>query len=142
MEIKCRGPNLPHYATAGSAGADLKACLSEPIILKQGRRELIPTGLQIEIPPGYEGQIRSRSGLALKRGIKVHNSPGTIDSDYRGEIGVILINLGEADFTINNGDKIAQLVIAPVIRANFVSVKTLSETNRASGGFGSTDLKK
>lgn len=134
------GPEAPRYATSGSAGADLKARIDAPVTLQPLQRTLISTELKIEIPRGYEGQIRSRSGLALKHGIMVLNSPGTIDSDYRGQIGVILINLGEKPFTIENGMAIAQLVIAPVIQATFVAQITLSETNRGAGGFGSTGI--
>jgi dUTP pyrophosphatase len=134
------GPEAPRYATSGSAGADLKARIDVPVTLHPLQRTLISTELKIEIPRGYEGQIRSRSGLALKHGIMVLNSPGTIDSDYRGQIGVILINLGEKPFTIENGMAIAQLVIAPVIQPTFIRQITLSETVRGEGGFGSTGI--
>jgi dUTP pyrophosphatase len=131
---------LPEYATGEAAGADLRARLSEPVIVPPLGRARIPTGLALEIPPGYEGQVRPRSGLAFRYGVTVLNSPGTIDSDYRGELGVILINLGNEDFTVNDGDRVAQLVIAPVCGALFEETDGLSETNRGSGGFGSTGV--
>jgi dUTP pyrophosphatase len=139
LEITFIGPEAPHYATIGSAGADLKACLKEDFELEPNKIALIPTGLRMAIPTGYEAQIRPRSGLALKHCITVLNTPGTIDSDYRGEIGVILINFGATSFKITNGTAIAQMVIAPVIQANFVPVKELPPTARGTGGFGSTD---
>lgn len=129
---------LPHYATEHSAGMDLRAFVSEPIILKPLERRLIPTGLFIEIPEGYEAQIRPRSGLALKSGITCLNTPGTIDADYRGEIGVILINLSNQDFVINNGERICQMVINKYEKARLVEVEELSETIRGEGGFGHT----
>ena len=129
---------LPHYATEHSAGMDLRAFVSEPIILKPLERRLIPTGLFIEIPEGYEAQIRPRSGLALKSGITCLNTPGTIDADYRGEIGVILINLSNQDFVINNGERISQMVINKYEKARLVEVEELSETLRGEGGFGHT----
>lgn len=129
---------LPAYATAQSAGMDLKACLSEPVVLKPGERRLIPTGLFISLPVGYEAQVRPRSGLAIKKGITVLNSPGTIDADYRGEIGIILINLGQEDFPINDGDRIAQMVIAQHATAEWEPVEVLDETERGEGGFGHT----
>ncbi len=129
---------LPHYATEHSAGMDLRAFVSEPIILKPLERRLIPTGLFIEIPEGYEAQIRPRSGLALKSGITCLNTPGTIDADYRGEIGVILINLSNQDFVINNGERICQMVINKYEKARLVEVEELSETLRGEGGFGHT----
>lgn len=129
---------LPAYETADSAGMDLRAHLDEPISLAPGERTLVPTGLQLEIPPGYEGQIRPRSGLALKRGLTVLNAPGTIDSDYRGDIGVILINHSSEDQVIEPGDRIAQMVFAPIIRAELVDTDRLSETDRNAAGFGST----
>lgn len=131
-------PVPPSYSTFGAAGADIRACITAPVVIKPGERALIPTGLLFEIPEGYEIQVRPRSGLALKHGITCLNSPGTIDSDYRGEIGVILINTGKEDFTVENNDRIAQIVLSPVIRADFVSTGILSETERGSGGFGST----
>lgn len=131
-------PVPPSYSTFGAAGADIRACITAPVVIKPGERALIPTGLLFEIPEGYEIQVRPRSGLALKHGITCLNSPGTIDSDYRGEIGVILINTGKEDFTVENNDRIAQIVLSPVIRADFVTTGILSETERGSGGFGST----
>ncbi len=117
---------------------DLLSAVYEPIVLKPMQRALVPTGIAVEIPPGYEAQIRPRSGLAIKRGITLLNTPGTIDADYRGEIKVILINLGEEDFVINRGDRIAQMVICPVIRVEWEEVEELSTTHRSDGGFGST----
>ena len=127
---------LPAYATQGSAGVDLRA--SEPCVIPPGGRALVPTGLRIALPEGYEAQVRPRSGLALKHGVTLLNSPGTIDSDYRGEIGVILINLGQEPFSIQPGDRIAQMVFAPVTRGVWDEVETLDETERGAGGFGST----
>ena len=132
---------LPSYATPHSAGMDLLAAIDAPITLKNGDRKLVPTGLSIALPDGYEAQIRPRSGLALKHGITLVNTPGTIDADYRGEIGVILINLGQEDFTIERGMRIAQMVIAPYTRASFSEVLELPETSRGTGGFGSTGTK-
>ena len=132
------GIELPSYATEGSAGLDLRAAVEEPVILRPFQRALIPTGFIFEIPEGYEGQVRPRSGLALKKGVTVLNSPGTIDSDYRGEVKVILINLGQEEVTIERGERIAQLVIAPVTRAQLVEVEEVSQTSRGAGGFGST----
>ena len=129
---------LPAYETADSAGMDLRAHLEEPVILAPGEHALIPSGLRVEIPPGYEGQVRPRSGLALKRGLTVLNAPGTIDADYRGDVGVILINLSPEDQRIDPGDRIAQLVFAPVTRAELVEVEELEESARGKGGFGST----
>ena len=131
---------LPSYETKNSAGMDLRACITENIILKKGERKLIKTGISIALPENYEAQVRPRSGLALKNGITVLNTPGTIDADYRGEIGVILINLGDSDFTIERGMRIAQMVIAPVVQAELVEVKELDETSRGKGGFGSTGV--
>ena len=136
------GTEAPCYATSGSAGADLIAKISEPIVLQPMQRRLIPTGLKIELSKGYEAQVRPKSGLALKNSITVLNAPGTIDSDYRGEIGVILINLGQESFIIENGLAIAQLVIAPVVQGYFILKSTLSNTDRGEGGFGSTDKPK
>ncbi|MCB0382848.1 MAG: dUTP diphosphatase [Psychroserpens sp.] len=133
--------DLPHYETIASAGMDLRASLSEPRILKPLERSIVGTGLFIELPVGIEAQVRPRSGLAAKKGITVLNAPGTIDADYRGEIGVILINLSNEDFVINNGERIAQLVIAKHERAEWKEVSELSETDRGSGGFGSTGIK-
>ena len=129
---------LPEYQTQSSAGMDLNANLAESITLKSLERKLIPTGLFLELPSGYEAQIRPRSGLAIKNGITVLNAPGTIDADYRGEIGVILVNLSSEDFTINNGDRIAQMVIAQYETAKWQEVNSLNETERGEGGFGST----
>lgn len=131
---------LPEYKTSASAGVDLQANISETIILKPLERKLIPTGLYIELPLGYEAQVRSRSGLALKNGIMCLNSPGTIDADYRGEIGVILANLSQEEFSINDGDRIAQLVIAKHETAVWNEVEILGESERGSGGFGSTGI--
>lgn len=132
---------LPHYETIASAGMDLRANLSEPRTLKPLERTIVGTGLFIELPIGFEAQVRSRSGLAAKKGITVLNAPGTIDADYRGEIGVILVNLSNEEFTINNGERIAQLIIAKHERAQWQEVETLSETSRGEGGFGSTGVK-
>lgn len=143
ITVKCvasKGAIVPEYKTEGAAGADICAFVSEPVIIPVGKSKMIPTGLFFEIPKGYEVQIRPRSGLAAKNGVTVLNTPGTIDSDYRGEICIILINLGEKDFTVNNGDRIAQMVIAPVIQADFSIVNELSQTERGSGGFGSTGV--
>jgi dUTP pyrophosphatase len=134
------GLQLPAYETALSAGMDLRAALpeDEPVILQPGARHLTPTGLTIALPPGYEAQVRPRSGLALKHGITCLNSPGTVDADYRGELKVILVNLGQEAFTIKRGERIAQMVIAPVTQAAWEVVETLDETARGAGGFGST----
>ena len=132
---------LPAYETYASAGVDLRANLTDVIILKPLGRTLVKTGIFIEIPEGYEAQVRPRSGLALKKGITVLNSPGTIDADYRGEIGVILINLSNEDFVIENGERIAQLVFSSVEQAQWIEVEMLSETHRGEGGFGSTGIK-
>ncbi len=133
---------LPAYATPGAAGLDLCAAVQadDPLILAPGERALIPTGLAMALPSGYEAQVRPRSGLALKHGITVLNSPGTIDCDYRGEIGVVLLNTGKAPFTIARGDRIAQMVIASVTQVHLVEVANLPETGRGAGGFGSTGL--
>ena len=132
---------LPNYETIASAGMDIRSNIVEPIILKPLERTIVKTGLFIELPIGYEAQVRPRSGLAAKKGISVLNAPGTIDADYRGEIGVILVNLSNEDFTIENGERVAQLVIARHERAEWVKVETLSETSRGAGGFGSTGTK-
>jgi dUTP pyrophosphatase len=132
---------LPNYETIASAGMDLRANISESISLKPLERALIKTGLFIELPIGYEAQVRPRSGLAFKKGITVLNSPGTIDADYRGEIGVILVNLSQEIFVVENGERIAQLIIAKHERANWIEVQELSETSRGEGGFGSTGVK-
>jgi dUTP pyrophosphatase len=141
MQIKIinqSGNALPHYETPQSAGMDIRANLNESIELNPMQRAIIPTGLFLEIPDGFEVQIRPRSGLAAKNGITVLNSPGTIDADYRGEIKVILINLSQDVFTIANGDRVAQMVVAPVTRAIWNSATALSDTDRGAGGFGST----
>ena len=132
------GLPLPSYATADAAGLDLLAAVADAIELAPGARLLVPTGISIALPPGYEAQLRPRSGLALKHGVTLLNSPGTIDADYRGEVGVILINLGEAPFRLQRGDRIAQLVIAPVARLTWRESEALSESTRGAGGFGST----
>ena len=131
----------PEYATSQSAGLDLRANLTESITLKPLARTLVKTGLFIELPEGHEAQVRPRSGLAYKKGITVLNSPGTIDADYRGEIGVILVNLSEEEFVIENGERVAQLVIAKHEQAQWVEVESLEETDRGAGGFGSTGVK-
>ncbi|MGR3761842.1 dUTP diphosphatase [Roseobacteraceae bacterium NS-SX3] len=135
-----RDVQLPSYETAGAAGADLRANLPDRgcLVLEPGARKLVPTGLRIEIPAGYEVQIRPRSGLALKHGITLPNTPGTIDSDYRGPLGVILLNAGQKPFEIHHGERIAQMVVAPVLQARFELADGLSATARGSGGFGST----
>ncbi len=132
------GLPLPSYATQGSAGADLHAAISEDVVLKPGERVLVPSGFKMAISPNYEAQVRPRSGLALRNGVTVLNSPGTIDADYRGEVGVILINLGQEPFTINRGDRIAQLVIAAYTQARWQVVEALDDSTRGAGGFGST----
>lgn len=134
------GLSLPAYQSAGAAGLDLVAAVAEnaPVAIDPGKRALVPTGLTMEIPRGYEGQVRPRSGLAARHGITVLNSPGTIDADYRGEVQVILVNLGDAPFTVVRGERIAQLVVAPVVQASLVETKALEATARGAGGFGST----
>lgn len=132
---------LPSYQSLHASGFDLVADVAEEQILKPGERALVPTGISVEIAPGFEAQIRPRSGLALKKGISMVNTPGTIDADYRGEVGVILINHGADDFVIKRGDRIAQMVICPVVRADIIEVTELSETWRGDGGFGSTGVK-
>lgn len=136
--IKESGVELPQYMTEGAAGMDVKANIKEPVVLKSLERCLIPTGLKMEIPYGYEIQVRPRSGLALKNGITLLNSPGTIDSDYRGEIGIILINLSGEEFTINPNERVGQLVLQKVYKMEFEEVDKLDETARAEGGFGHT----
>lgn len=135
-----RSVALPDYASAGAAGADVRANLpgGGELVLQPGARALVPTGLVFEIPEGFEVQVRPRSGLALKHGIMLVNAPGTIDSDYRGPVGVILLNAGQEPFVISHGERIAQLVVAPVVQASFDLVESVSETERGSGGFGST----
>lgn len=132
---------LPNYETIASAGMDLRANITEPITLKSLERTIVKTGLFIELPIGYEAQVRPRSGLAAKKGITILNSPGTVDADYRGEIGVILVNLSKEDFVIENGERVAQLIIAKHERAEWIAVEELSETSRGEGGFGSTGVK-
>ncbi len=132
---------LPAYETSGSAGMDLRASLDQPMVLEPLQRAMVPTGIHIALPEGYECQIRPRSGLAAKHGITVLNSPGTIDADYRGEIKVILVNLSNEPFTINPGERVCQMVISRYSRAEWVEVETLDETERGSGGFGHTGVK-
>ena len=132
---------LPAYSTPQSAGMDLRANLSEPVVLRPLERRLIPTGLHIALPEGYEAQVRPRSGLALKKGITVLNSPGTIDADYRGEVGVLLINLSQEDFVVNDGERIAQMVVARHEQVDFATVNVLDETERGEGGYGHTGVK-
>lgn len=143
ININCvvsEGAIVPEYKTVGAAGADVYAFLKEPVLIAVGKSCIIPTGVFYEIPEGFEIQVRPRSGLAAKNGVTVLNTPGTIDSDYRGELQVILINLGNEDFVVNNGDRIAQIIVAPVIQGNFVQVKNLSVTERGQKGFGSTGV--
>ncbi|RPJ05613.1 MAG: dUTP diphosphatase [Spirochaetaceae bacterium] len=142
MEIKvtCEKGFCPEYQSAGAAGADLCACISETVVLLPGERALVPTGVRIALPKGFEAQVRPRSGLAIRHGITTLNSPGTIDMDYRGEIKVILINHGSEKVLINRGDRIAQLVVAPVVRAVFSVMEELDETARSENGFGSTGV--
>lgn len=133
-----QGLPLPAYATPGSAGLDLAAALEAPLVLAPGARALVPTGLRLAIPPGHEGQVRPRSGTALKQGLTVLNAPGTIDSDYRGELKVLLVNLGSEPITLERGQRVAQMVIAPVTQARIVSLASLDATARGAGGFGSS----
>lgn len=135
------GLPVPHYQTEHAAGVDLYAAVEGDIIIDAGKWKLIPTGIALAIPEGYEGQVRPRSGLALKHGIGMLNGPGTIDADYRGEVGIILFNFGDSPFTVRRGDRIAQLVFAKLSRARFESVEQLSETARGAGGFGHTGVK-
>ncbi len=132
---------LPVYESRNAAGIDIRAAVKTPFVIKAGERALIPTGLKMAIPNGYEAQIRPRSGLAIKNGISLVNSPGTIDADYRGEVKIIIINHGAEDFEINHGDRIAQMVIAPVTQVQIVQVDSLDATERGEGGFGSTGVK-
>lgn len=142
IKIVNRGSQqLPAYATPESAGMDLRANITEPIVLHPLERRIIPTGLYIALPPGYEAQVRPRSGLAFKHGITVLNSPGTIDSDYRGELGVLLVNLSNEDFTVEAGERIAQMVIARHEQGEFVEVGELDDTERGAGGYGHTGVK-
>ena len=139
VKIINQSPNaLPEYATEGSAGMDLRAHLEAPLVLRPLERQLVPTGLFIELPHGYEAQVRPRSGLAIKHGITCLNSPGTIDSDYRGELKIILINLSSEEQTLHPGDRIAQMVVSPVVQIGWESVEAISETARNAGGFGHT----
>ncbi|WP_308225316.1 dUTP diphosphatase [uncultured Prevotella sp.] len=142
IKIVNRGSQqLPAYATPESAGMDLRANITEPIVLHPLERRIIPTGLYIALPPGYEAQVRPRSGLAFKHGITVLNSPGTIDSDYRGELGILLVNLSNEDFTVEAGERIAQMVIARHEQGEFVEVEELDDTERGAGGYGHTGVK-
>jgi len=135
------GIDLPFYATTHAAGADLRAAVDEDVVIAPGEHALIKTGFAMALPDNYEAQVRPRSGLALKHGITVLNTPGTVDADYRGEVGVILINHGKESFVVSRGDRIAQMIIAPFVQANFHEVSELSETERGSGGFGSSGRK-
>lgn len=137
-EPGCEDLPLPAYETEHAAGMDLRAAVTEPLVLEPGHRALVPTGIRIALPPGVEAQVRPRSGLAVKHGLSMVNTPGTIDPDYRGEIRVILINHGHEPFTVRRGDRIAQLVIAPVLRADWQPVQVLPDTPRGEGGFGHT----
>lgn len=137
---KSRHP-LPRYSTPYSAGMDIRANVDAPVIIKPLQRVLIPTGLFVALPEGYEAQVRPRSGLALKHGVTVLNTPGTIDADYRGEIGVILVNLGQEDFVVNDGERIAQMVVAKYEKADFMEVEVLDDTERGDGGFGHSGVK-
>lgn len=143
IEVKClasKGAVMPCYKTQGAAGADVCAFLTEPVTIEPGAFAMIPTGLFFEIPQGYEIQVRPRSGLAAKNGITVLNTPGTIDSDYRGELKIILINLGKEAFVVNNGERIAQIIVSPVTLASFTITDSLSDTSRGEKGFGSTGV--
>ena len=132
---------MPQYSTASSAGMDLRAYVETPIVLKPMHRALVPTGIYIALPDGYEAQVRPRSGLALKHGVTVLNTPGTIDADYRGEVGVILMNLGQEDFVINDGERIAQMIVAKFEHADLLPVEFLDDTERGTGGFGHSGIK-
>lgn len=136
-----RDIRIPEYESEGSSGMDIRACINTPLVLEPGEISFIPTGIAVSIPHGYECQIRPRSGLALKNGIGLVNSPGTIDSDYRGEIGIILINWGKKPFTVSRGDRIAQMVITKVFKADVINVETLDTTERGDGGFGHSGTK-
>jgi dUTP pyrophosphatase len=133
-----RGLELPGYASSGAAGADLCAAVAQPLVIQPGDRVAVPTGLVLEVPEGYEAQVRPRSGLAFKKGVTVVNAPGTIDSDYRGELKILLVNLSNEPVTIERGDRVAQMVIAPVTRVELIEAEHLSSTDRGEGGFGST----
>ena len=137
---EAEGLPLPDYATPDAAGMDLLAAVEEDVVIAPGERKLISTGLKMAIPPGYEGQVRPRSGLALRHGVTLLNTPGTVDSDYRGVVAVILVNLGNEDFTIRRGDRIAQMLVCPVSRAELVERESLSSTLRSDGGFGHTGI--
>ncbi|MCK5833195.1 dUTP diphosphatase [bacterium] len=145
LEVKCKilreGASIPKFMSDGSAGADLFACLPQPIFIEPGKWETIPIGISLAIPHGFEGEVRPRSGLARNFGITLLNAPGTIDSDYRGELMVILINHGEISFRVEDGDRIAQLLIKPVLHATFIRTDTLEESSRGDGGFGSTGIR-
>ncbi|MDO4932613.1 MAG: dUTP diphosphatase [Prevotellaceae bacterium] len=142
IKIKNTGRQaLPAYATSQSAGMDLRADISEPFVLRPLQRRLVPTGLHIALPEGYEAQVRPRSGLALKHGVTVLNTPGTIDADYRGEIGVVLVNLSDTDFVVNPGERIAQMVVARYEQAELLQVDKLDETERGEGGYGHTGVR-
>lgn len=132
---------MPQYSTASSAGMDLRAYVETPIVLKPMQRALVPTGIYIALPDGYEAQVRPRSGLALKHGVTVLNTPGTIDADYRGEVGVIIMNLGQEDFVINDGERIAQMIVAKFEHADLLPVEFLDDTERGTGGFGHSGIK-
>ena len=139
--INSSGLDLPRYASDSAAGMDIRAAVDTPVTIAPGGRTLIPTGLKVEIPEGYEVQLRPRSGLALRSGITLLNSPGTIDADYRGEIGVILINLSDAPFTVERGDRICQMVVAPCLQAQWVEADSLAQSERDAGGFGHSGIK-
>lgn len=139
--INNSGHSLPEYSTESSAGMDVRACLKEPVVLQPLQRALIPTGLRIQLPQGYECQIRPRSGLALKHGISLVNTPGTIDADYRGEIGVIMINLSNEPFTVNDGERICQMVVTRYSHTTWIPIEQLDDTERGDGGFGHTGRK-
>jgi dUTP pyrophosphatase len=138
--VEGKSPHLPQYQSPGSAGADIRACLNEPVVIKPGDSALIPTGFQISLTVGWEAQIRPRSGLALHSGVTLLNSPGTIDSDYRGEVKILMINLGKEDFVVNDGDRIAQMVFARVYKAEFEVADKLPESLRGEGGFGHSGI--
>ena len=139
--INTSGLELPSYASPQAAGMDLRAAVESPVVIEPGQRVLIPTGLKIELPAGYELQLRPRSGLALRSGITLLNTPGTIDADYRGEIGVILINLSDQAFTVERGDRICQMVVAPCVQAEWLPCDELADSDRAAGGFGHSGVK-
>ncbi len=140
IRVKSKSGNMPSYETSGSAGADLRACLDEPITMMPGERRLIPTGMYVELPEGVEAQIRARSGLSIKHGITMINGVGTVDSDYRGEWNVPMVNLGQEPYTINDGDRIAQAVFSRYEKAEFILADEVNDTERGDGGFGSTGV--